>query len=167
MAGLAISSVGAAFAQATRQADRESGELSPEQRREVARLREIDRHVRAHEAAHIAAGGGLVTGGATYSYAYGPDGKAYAVAGEVGIDTSHESEPEANISKGQRIQAAALAPADPSPQDYRVASAGAELAAQGRAELAAERGQASKVAKAYQSNQSKEGSVGSTVDVSA
>ncbi|MBU1236423.1 MAG: hypothetical protein KJ634_10475 [Gammaproteobacteria bacterium] len=164
MAGLAISSIGAASTQATRPAGRETGQLSPEQQREVARLREIDRKVRAHEAAHMAAGGGLVTGGATYTYAYGPDGKAYAVAGEVGIDTSGEAEPEANISKGQRIQAAALAPADPSPQDYRVASVGAQLTAQGRAELAAERRHASELAKAYQSNDE---SVGSTVDVSA
>jgi hypothetical protein len=164
MAGLAVSSIGTAYTRATGQADRDSGQLSPEQQREVARLKEIDRHVRAHEAAHMAAGGGLVTGGATYTYAYGPDGKAYAVAGEVGIDTSHEAEPEANISKGQRIQAAALAPADPSPQDYRVASAGAQLTAQGYAELAAERSQASKVAKAYQSS---EGSGGNAIDVTA
>ena len=65
----------------------------------------------------------------------GPDGKQYAVAGEVGVDTSAEAKPQANIDKGQRIQAAALAPADPSPQDHRVAAAGAQLEARGRQEL--------------------------------
>lgn len=45
-----------------------SRELSAEQQRQVQELREIDRKVRAHEQAHIAAGGDLVRGGATYTY---------------------------------------------------------------------------------------------------
>lgn len=113
-------------------------ELTPEQQRQVAKLKETDQAVRAHEAAHLAAGSGVVTSGASYTYAYGPDGKAYAVGGEVGVDTSRANSPQANIDKGQRIKAAALAPVDPSPQDYRVANVGAQLEARGRADLAAE-----------------------------
>lgn len=109
--------------------------LTPEQQQQVAELQQIDRTVRAHEQAHLSAGHGVITSAANFSYTYGPDGKRYAVGGEVGIDTSAEKKPEANIDKGIRIQAAALAPKDPSPQDYRVASIGGQLEAQGRSDL--------------------------------
>lgn len=111
--------------------------LSPAQQRQVERLKQADQRVHEHEAAHVRAGGSLVTSGPRYTYAYGPDGRQYAVAGEVGIDTSREAKPADNIDKGRRIEAAALAPADPSAQDYRVAAVGNQLAAQGRADLAA------------------------------
>jgi hypothetical protein len=158
MASLAISSLSASPSRATSPYGGVQ-ELTPEQQRQVAKLKEIDRAVRAHEAAHIRAGSGLVTSGASYSYTYGPDGKAYAVGGEVGIDTSSERKPQANIDKGQRIVAAALAPSDPSPQDYRVAGIGAQLEAQGRAEMSAERNAQDKVAAAYQPAESRANSV--------
>lgn len=116
-----------------------SRELTPEQRKQVAELQRIDAQVRGHEAAHLRNGRGVVTSGASFSYTYGPDGKAYAVAGEVGIDTARERQPQANIDKGRAIQVAALAPRDPSPQDYRVAAAGGQLEAQGRSDLADQR----------------------------
>jgi hypothetical protein len=156
---MAVSSVGSAFAASqysavsagagdtTRSGDRREGgnartvdkALSQEERQQVAELRQIDRKIRAHEAAHLAAAGGLATSGASYSYTYGPDGKRYATGGEVSVDTSAGRDPQANIEKGRRIQAAAMAPADPSPQDYQVARAGKALEAQGRADLAAEK----------------------------
>ncbi|RTL56538.1 MAG: hypothetical protein EKK46_04090 [Rhodocyclaceae bacterium] len=114
-----------------------SKELTAQQQREVARLQQIDRDVRAHEQAHIAAGHGVVTSGPNYTYTYGPDGKQYATGGEVGIDTAPAHKPQANIDKGIRIQAAALAPRDPSPQDYRVAAVGSHLETTGRNDLAA------------------------------
>lgn len=116
-------------------------ELTPEQQQQVEELRQIDRQVREHEAAHLRAGRGVVTSGANFSYTYGPDGKQYAVAGEVGIDTSPERKPEANIDKGIRIQVAALAPRDPSPQDQRVAAIGGQLEAKGRTDLVAQQQQ--------------------------
>ena len=88
----------------------------------VMELQVIDTHVRAHESAHISAGGGVVSGGANFSYERGPDGKLYAVAGEVPIDAGEASTPEETITKAQRIRSAALAPSDPSPQDYKVAA---------------------------------------------
>jgi hypothetical protein len=109
--------------------------LTPADQRRVDQLKQIDRNVREHEAAHLRAGQGVVTSGASFTYTYGPDGKAYAVGGEVGVDTSKEAKPEQNIDKGARIQAAALAPRDPSPQDYRVASIGGRLEAEGRTDL--------------------------------
>lgn len=114
-------------------------ELTPEEKRIVAELQQIDRRVRDHERAHLAAGRGVITSTADFTYTYGPDGRAYAIAGEVGIDTSPESKPEDNIYKGQRIQAAALAPRDPSPTDYHVASIGSQMELQGRSDLAQQR----------------------------
>lgn len=116
-------------------------ELSAEQQRQITELKATDLRVRNHEQAHISAGQGVVTTGAQYTYTTGPDGVRYAVAGEVGIDTSREQKPEANIDKGQRIQSAALAPADPSPQDRRVAAVAAKLVADGQGELNAQRQQ--------------------------
>lgn len=110
-------------------------ELSPAEQRQVRELVQIDRAVREHEQAHLSAGRGVVTSGANFTYTYGPDGKQYAIAGEVGIDTSPERKPEENIDKGIRIQEAALAPRDPSPQDYQVAAVGSRLEGQGRSDL--------------------------------
>lgn len=114
-------------------------ELSAEERRQVQKLEQRDQKVRAHEMAHMAAGGGLIRGGVKYQYQRGPDGKIYAAGGEVSIDTSSESDPERTIQKMQRVRAAALAPADPSPQDRAVAAAAAQKAQHARAEVAQER----------------------------
>jgi len=145
MASIGSSTSAAALSPLPASASRSSAvsrtELSPEQQRQVAALKATDLRVRNHEQAHISAGQGVVTTGAQYTYTTGPDGVRYAVAGEVGIDTSREQKPEANIDKGQRIQTAALAPADPSPQDRRVATVGAELVADGQSELNAQRQQ--------------------------
>jgi hypothetical protein len=121
----------------------DSLELSPDAQREVDKLKARDQQVRAHEAAHMAAGGGLVRGGTSYSYKQGPDGKRYAVGGEVSIDTSPVPDnPRATQVKARQIQAAALAPADPSPQDRKVAGQAAQMAAQAGAELAKQAGKA-------------------------
>ena len=111
-------------------------ELSPAQQQLVARLRETDRAVRAHEAAHLAVGGDLVRGGASFSYAIGPDRKRYAVSGEVSIDVSAARTPQETIPKAQHIRATALAPVDPSPQDHAVAAGAARLENKARSELA-------------------------------
>ncbi|MDR2207626.1 MAG: hypothetical protein LBE22_01430 [Azoarcus sp.] len=111
-------------------------ELSAADRRRVEELKSTDRAVRAHETAHMAAGGNLVTSGASYSYETGPDGQRYAVAGEVGIDTSKGRTPEETLARAAQIRAAALAPADPSSQDRAVAAAAAQMATEARAEIA-------------------------------
>ena len=116
-----------------------SGALSPAQQQTVARLREIDRAVHAHEAAHIAVGGDLIRGGAEYSYAVGPDKKRYAVSGEVSIDVSPGRTPQQTIPKAEHIRATALAPADPSAQDRSVAAAAARMGSQAQRDLDSER----------------------------
>lgn len=112
-------------------------ELSPDAKKKIAELAQVDRAVRAHEAAHMAAGGGLVRGGAAFSYQRGPDGKNYAVGGEVSIDTSPVPDnPSATLQKAQQIKAAALAPADPSPQDRKVAAQASAMVLKASADLA-------------------------------
>lgn len=130
------------------QRGKNSTELSDEQRAQVSKLQGRDREVRAHEAAHLAAAGGLARGGANFSYAVGPDNRRYAVGGEVSIDTSPADSPEKTIQKAQTIQAAALAPAKPSSQDSAVAASAAQMAAQARTEISANRAQESKDASA-------------------
>lgn len=102
-------------------------EKSPSYQALIAKLESSDTKVRAHEAAHVAAGAGVVTGGANFSYTKGPDGKMYATAGEVPIDTSEGKNPDETIRKARQILAAAMAPSDPSPQDYRVAATAAVM----------------------------------------
>jgi hypothetical protein len=68
-----------------------------------------------------------VRGGAHFEYQVGPDGKKYAVGGEVSIDTSEiPDNPNATIQKMSTVQRAAMAPADPSPQDRAVAAQAAQ-----------------------------------------
>ncbi len=101
----------------------------------IAQLRARDQQVRAHEMAHLAAAGAYATSGANYTYQTGPDGRKYAVGGEVGIDVSPERDPEATIRKMQVVQQAALAPADPSAQDMRVAAMAAQAMLQAQQQL--------------------------------
>ena len=63
-------------------------ELSPAEEQVLRELKERDRDVRQHEQKHLAAAGDLARGGARYHYQICPDGKPYAVGGEVQIDTS-------------------------------------------------------------------------------
>ncbi len=129
---------GPTFANADgRQGTGPTRQFSDGQQRQLEQLKRIDAQVRQHELAHLRTGGSLVIGSAAYTYTYGPDGKAYATGGEVTIDTSPEKTPRATVDKGEHIQAAALAPADPSAQDYRVAALGAQMVERGRSEEAA------------------------------
>ncbi len=115
-------------------------ELSDEEKKIVEELRNRDREVRAHENAHKAAAGAYATGGPTYTYQTGPDGKRYAIGGEVQIDTSEvPNDPEATIRKAQTIRRAALAPAEPSSQDQRVAAQARVIENRARQELTKER----------------------------
>jgi hypothetical protein len=108
--------------------------LSPADQRRVKELAQVDQRVRAHEAAHQAAAGSA-GGSVSFSYETGPDGKSYAVGGEVPVDLSSGRTPEETIAKAQQVRAAALAPADPSPQDLAVASEASQIEAGARAQL--------------------------------
>ncbi|HJL15115.1 MAG TPA: putative metalloprotease CJM1_0395 family protein [Sandaracinaceae bacterium LLY-WYZ-13_1] len=113
--------------------------LSAEEQREVERLKARDAEVRAHEQAHAAAGGAHA-GAPSYRYERGPDGERYAVSGEVSIDTGEiEGDTEASLQKLQQVARAALAPAQPSGQDRRVAARAQARIARLRAEMVEER----------------------------
>lgn len=115
---------------------REAQKRQEETEREVIReLAARDREVRNHEQAHAAVGG-QYAGSPVYEYIRGPDGVSYAVGGEVSISTSAiPGDPEATIIKARQIRRAASAPAEPSPQDRRVAAEATRLETEARAEL--------------------------------
>ena len=110
-------------------------ELNDVEQQQVDQLKKTDQEVRAHEAAHKNTGG-QYAGSASYSYTVGPDGKRYAIGGEVPIDVAPvEGDPEATIAKLDVVIAAALAPAKPSAQDRKVAAAAVAARNLARAEL--------------------------------
>jgi hypothetical protein len=135
-----------------------SGEekLTAEQQQEADKLKQTDQEVKAHERAHMAAGSGLVMGGASYQYQRGPDGKMYAVGGEVKIDTSREREPQDTIRKMQQVKRAALAPAQPSGQDRSVAAQASQIEAEARIELLKQKEEEAKEEKAKQEESTEE-----------
>ena len=104
---------------------------------QVRELKQTEREVIAHEAAHQAAAGEF-GGGVSYSYTKGPDGKSYITGGEVPIKMKQGATPEETIRNMQQVQRAANAPADPSGQDMRVATKAAALANKARAQLSRE-----------------------------
>ena len=113
-------------------------ELTEAEQEQVRELKARDTEVRAHEAAH-AATGGQHAGSPSYEYQVGPDGKRYAIGGEVSIDASIvKDDPAATIEKMRQVQAAALAPAEPSGQDRKVAQQAVAKMRQAQADLAAE-----------------------------
>ena len=127
-------------------------ELTPQEQAAVRELQARDREVRAHEQAHMAAGG-QHAGGATYSYDTGPDGKRYAVGGQVPIDTSEASTPEATIQKARIVRKAALAPAKPSAADRSVASKATAMEQKARQELQEEQREQAELAAEQQGQQ--------------
>ena len=103
--------------------DSPSGEdnLSEEEKQQVQELQRRDREVKAHEQAHIAASAGLA-GAPSYEYQTGPDGKRYAVGGEVSLRSGGSSDPETALREAETIKRAATAPAEPSSTDRAVAA---------------------------------------------
>lgn len=108
------------------------------QQRDIELIRELaqrDREVRAHEQAHLAVGG-QYAGPVSFVYERGPDGRRYAVGGEVAIDTSPiPNNPQATVIKADQVRRAALAPADPSPQDRKVAAQAIQMKLQAQVEV--------------------------------
>ena len=117
---------------------REATALTEQEQEEVEQLRKQDREVRAHEQAHKAAAGSH--GGAiSFTFTTGPDGKRYAVAGEVPIDVSPiEGDREATLRKMRQVRSAAMAPAEPSAADRRVAAQAQQIERDSQAELTKE-----------------------------
>lgn len=97
-------------------------ELTSAEEEAVRELEIRDREVRDHEEAHARVGGRFA-GQPSYEYQTGPDGEAYAVSGKVPIDVAPvPDDPEATIAKMEVVKDAALAPAEPSAADRRIAA---------------------------------------------
>lgn len=113
-----------------------SEQAQEQQELEITReLAKRDREVRAHEQAHASIGG-QYTSAPSYTYERGPDGRLYAVAGEVKIDTSPvPNDPQATLEKAEIIQRAALGVAEPSAADRAAAADARAMAAEARAEI--------------------------------
>ena len=119
----------------TKSSRADSQSLSQEAREELRELKRRDAEVRAHEQAHLAAGGRYAAGGAIYEYQKGPDGRMYAVGGAVEIDASPISgDPRATEEKADQVRRAALAPGEPSAQDRKVAAEADRMKAEARLE---------------------------------
>lgn len=101
----------------------------------VDQLQQRDREVKTHEMAHLASAGQHARGGPTYSYQMGPDGRRYAVGGEVAIDLGKEQTPEQTVEKMQVVKRAAMAPAEPSAADRQIAAAATALEMEARREI--------------------------------
>lgn len=120
--------------ESARSAQQSSAEASAE-KQIIRNLESRDKEVRNHERAHAAVGG-VFTGAPSYAFEVGPNGKKYAVDGEVSVDvTPIAGDPKETIAKMKKVQAAALAPANPSSQDIRVAASASGIILEAQAEL--------------------------------
>ncbi|NNE43760.1 MAG: hypothetical protein HKN12_06110 [Gemmatimonadetes bacterium] len=112
--------------------------LTESEKAHVQELRARDAEVRAHENAHASAGGGLA-GAPSYEFQQGPDGRQYAVGGEVPIQVKEGATPEETLRIANQVRAAALAPANPSSADMAVAASASSLEMKARAEQSEQR----------------------------
>ena len=109
------------------------------EQRVISDLAKRDIEVKTHEQAHKAVGG-MFAQSPSFSYEKGPDGKRYAVDGEVQIDVSTvDGDPQATFNKMQKVYAAAMAPVQPSSADIRVAAEAVQKMNQAKAEMAEHR----------------------------
>jgi hypothetical protein len=95
--------------------------LTSEEEAEVRRLAQRDQEVKTHEQAHVAASGGLA-GSPKYEYQTGPDGRQYAVGGQVSISRGGSSNTDQALREAEAVKRGATAPAQPSSQDLAVAA---------------------------------------------
>ncbi|MBO2560981.1 hypothetical protein I6M33_10160 [Shewanella algae] len=125
-------------AQQKQQQNRESREQQALER-EIDSMMKRDTQVRSHEQAHAAVGG-IHAGQPAFEFEKGPDGKRYAVEGEVQIDVSVvNGDPLATMAKMKQVYAAAMAPVDPSMADIRVAAEAMRKYNQAREEAGTQR----------------------------
>jgi len=116
------------------QSSNDPHKLSESEKQLVKDLSARDSEVKAHEIAHQSASGGLA-GAASYTYQQGPDGKMYAIGGEVPISSPTASSPEEALANAKKVVAAALAAGSPSPQDYSVAASASVMQMQAQEAL--------------------------------
>ncbi|UJF20560.1 putative metalloprotease CJM1_0395 family protein [Shewanella sp. OMA3-2] len=122
--------------QASDQVEQQQQKIVQAEQQQVSELSKRDIEVKTHEQAHKAVGG-MFAQSPSYSYEKGPDGKRYAVDGEVQIDVGViAGDPQATFNKMQKVYAAAMAPNQPSSADIRVAAEAVQRMNQAKAEMA-------------------------------
>ena len=112
-------------------------ELSSAQQEQVKQLKALDKEVRDHEQEHLRVGGALVrSGGASYEYNVGPDGRLYAARGGVEVDSAPvKGDPQSAADKAAKLRKTALAAGlDASSQDRRVAASAEHMERNAHAE---------------------------------
>ncbi len=90
-------------------------------KRKIEELKAYEDMVVAHEHKHMLVGGSVASS-PSYIYTYGPDGRKYISGGNVSMRVPKAATSEQMIQNLKKVQAAALAPHNPSPQDIQVAS---------------------------------------------
>jgi hypothetical protein len=122
--------------QASDQVEQQQQKVAQAEQQIISELSKRDIEVKTHEQAHKAVGG-MFAQSPSFSYEKGPDGKRYAVDGEVQIDVGAVSgDPQATFNKMQKVYAAAMAPNQPSSADIRVAAEAVQKMNQAKAEMA-------------------------------
>jgi hypothetical protein len=91
----------------------DAGQLQQRRDAVVQKLKTMDSRVRMQERSQAAAGANL-SGSPIYDYRTGPDGRRYAVAGEVAIAVRAGATPEATIGRARSARSVALGSARPS-----------------------------------------------------
>ena len=86
----------------------------------LEKFKQTDEKVRTHEQIHASIG--HTTAPISYTYQQGPDGKMYAVGGQVRLDTSIPKEPKAAAFKLDMLQKAASGPIDSSGADNTISA---------------------------------------------
>ena len=114
-------------------ADDDPTKVSVGERTALNELRLRDGQVRQEESAHAMAAGDMA-GAIQYTYATGPDGKAYVTGGYVPIRASAAYNATDAASIAARLQATAQAATNPSAADMNVANKGYQIAAQAGSE---------------------------------
>ncbi len=145
--------------QQSRQQTQQQQQQEQQDAKEIEQLKARDQEVRTHEQAH-AATGGQYAGSPQYEYTTGPDNKRYITGGEVSIDVSEAKSPEETLRKMEQVRAAALAPAEPSSQDLKVAAEASQKAVEARTDIAEE----NREALSSTSGESAENSGSSTIE---
>lgn len=113
---------GGGLADGDQHRDPNAGLRTPDEQRELRELRETDRQVRRQQRIHATMAGSTAPTGAEYEFSVGPDGRRYAVSGDVRIQLSSGDNPEESIRLAKEAYRAATVPRTPDARDRSIAA---------------------------------------------
>lgn len=100
-------------------------------------LEKRDAEVRQHEQDHHSEAGEFASSGPELETVTASNGSSYAVGGKVKVDTTELADPSKTVAKMEKLERAALKPAEPSDQDRKVAGEAAAKRAKAMGEMSA------------------------------